>query len=238
MSRGFVFNTLKDSIMPPGFIYKTTNFINGKIYIGQHISNNKYYLGSGVMLSRAIEKYGRQNFKKEILKHCFSQEQLDVWEKYFIRKFCSTNPKIGYNILPGTSNGFGHVNPATLDSVKKKMSKNHFTKTMSLEDKEKIFDKVRAASKFKGKGIKGSCDEEFLRNSLSGGLIRKKVLQKTVYCKYSESGEIRRFDSCVDAEKILRKEGVKTNSSNISACCRGERIRSDNLYFSYDKRYL
>ena len=42
-------------------IYKTTNMINGKIYIGQDIKNNPKYLGSGKILKLSIRKYGRFN---------------------------------------------------------------------------------------------------------------------------------------------------------------------------------
>ena len=48
-------------------IYKTTNLINGKIYIGQDSKNNPKYLGSGVIFLKAIKKYGKENFVKETL---------------------------------------------------------------------------------------------------------------------------------------------------------------------------
>ena len=52
-----------------GYIYKTTNLINGKIYIGQHKSNlfDSQYKGSGVILRKAFAKYGKENFKVEII---------------------------------------------------------------------------------------------------------------------------------------------------------------------------
>ena len=51
-----------------GYIYKTTNLINGKIYVGKHESSftNSVYLGSGVALKSSIKKHGRDNFKKEV----------------------------------------------------------------------------------------------------------------------------------------------------------------------------
>ena len=51
-------------------IYKTTNLINNKIYIGQDSRNNPYYYGSGTIITLAIKKYGKNNFKKEILETC------------------------------------------------------------------------------------------------------------------------------------------------------------------------
>lgn len=48
------------------YIYKVTNIINGKYYIGQHRTKklNDGYLGSGTNIIRAIKKYGKENFKK------------------------------------------------------------------------------------------------------------------------------------------------------------------------------
>ena len=57
-------------------IYKTTNLINGKYYIGKHETDdiNDDYLGSGIALLAAIKKYGRENFTKEVL-YVFDSEQ-------------------------------------------------------------------------------------------------------------------------------------------------------------------
>ena len=67
---------------PIGFIYLTTCLLTNKIYVGKHeFSDNKYnnatYLGSGKYLKRALRKYGRKNFKRRILKLCYSINQLN-----------------------------------------------------------------------------------------------------------------------------------------------------------------
>lgn len=51
------------------FVYKTTNVLNGKIYIGVHSTDdlNDGYMGSGKAISTAIKKYGEENFTTEIL---------------------------------------------------------------------------------------------------------------------------------------------------------------------------
>ena len=59
------------------FIYKTTNLVNGKYYIGAHSTDNLNdgYLGSGVGISRAIKRYGAENFKRDILEFVNSEEE-------------------------------------------------------------------------------------------------------------------------------------------------------------------
>lgn len=64
------------------YIYITTNKINGKKYIGQHKGKpDDNYLGSGINLIKAIKKYGKENFFKEILCFCETREEADIKEK-------------------------------------------------------------------------------------------------------------------------------------------------------------
>ena len=60
------------------FIYKTTNILSGKYYIGMHSTDNLEdgYLGSGNRLRLAVRKHGKENFKREILEFCNSREEL------------------------------------------------------------------------------------------------------------------------------------------------------------------
>ena len=55
-----------------GFIYITTNKINGKKYIGKkkYCGNYETYLGSGIAIKNEIAKYGRENFTREIIEEC------------------------------------------------------------------------------------------------------------------------------------------------------------------------
>jgi len=89
------------------YVYKTTNLINNKIYIGFHKSKSKNYLGSGKILKQALKKYGRENFINEILEICNSEEELFKREKYWIKHYDSQNRLIGYNITDGGLGGVG-----------------------------------------------------------------------------------------------------------------------------------
>jgi group I intron endonuclease len=84
-------------------IYKTTNNINGKFYIGQDSNNDPEYLGSGVLLNKAIKKYGRDNFTKEILEICNTREELNEREKYWITELNAK--ELGYNLADGGVGG-------------------------------------------------------------------------------------------------------------------------------------
>jgi group I intron endonuclease len=96
-------------------IYKTTNLINGKSYVGQQSTDIKTYLGSGKILEFAIKKYGVENFKKEIIEECLTREELNKREIYWIKKL---NPV--YNIHEG---GYGGYNKFAVGANKKKKGK-------------------------------------------------------------------------------------------------------------------
>jgi len=74
------------------YIYITTNRVNGKQYLGQHVTyahsekemEHDGYLGSGTLLQDAIRKYGRENFTKRILYIADDQEEADFMEVRFI----------------------------------------------------------------------------------------------------------------------------------------------------------
>ena len=85
-------------------IYKTTNLINGKIYIGKDEKNKKTYLGSGKILKLAIRKYGRENFSKTTLEFC-NKDNINEREIFWISKYKSQDPEIGYNLAKGGEGG-------------------------------------------------------------------------------------------------------------------------------------
>lgn len=119
-------------------IYKTTNLVNGKIYIGQDSHNNPNYLGSGLSIRRAILKYGKENFIKEVLEENIeSKEKIDEREIYWIDKLQSM--KNGYNLTKG---GGGILGKIFTEEERKHMSdagiKRAKEKPLSVETRAKL----------------------------------------------------------------------------------------------------
>lgn len=104
-------------------IYKIINLINKKIYVGKSLVPNENYYGSGLQITAAIEKYGKENFSKEILEEC-SEEILDRQEIYWIEKLDACNPSIGYNISIGGTGG------------------NHYWKSLDEDGKVELREKI------------------------------------------------------------------------------------------------
>lgn len=116
------------------FIYLTTNLVNGKQYIGQHYGfEDDKYLGSGILLTKAIEKYGVENFNRTIL--CFCENELETNQKEieYIKKFQAVESEMFYNISAGGRTG----NATTLNQGKEKWQKEH------PEEHQKQVDKWR-----------------------------------------------------------------------------------------------
>lgn len=114
-----------------GYIYKTTNLLSGKVYIGQKQGEFcSKYLGSGIYVLRAIKKYGKLNFRVVQIASAEDKSELNVLEIHYIRKYKKTHRS--YNISPGGTGGWtgtdqsGKNNPRwgahLSDATKKKIS--------------------------------------------------------------------------------------------------------------------
>ena len=77
------------------FIYKTTNLINNKFYVGMHSTNSLAdgYVGSGKLLGYSIRKYGLENHKVEILEFLSSREELKKREAEIVNEELLSNPR-------------------------------------------------------------------------------------------------------------------------------------------------
>ena len=119
-------------------IYKTTNKINGKFYIGKHQTTdpNDSYYGSGIKLQLAIEKYGKDNFTKEVLFIFDNERDMTQKEKEIItEEFVSR--KDTYNVGIGGEGG-PHFKGKTHSLKSRSKMGNRRTQPLSIEAREKI----------------------------------------------------------------------------------------------------
>lgn len=111
---------------PYGFIYITTNMVNGKRYLGRRKFSEdwKYYLGSGKVFRRAIKEYGRENFIRHIIDIAYTEEELNQKEYDYSVEFDVVESDDWYNLVYGGGTTTGYK--------------------MSDETKEKIGNKAKA----------------------------------------------------------------------------------------------
>lgn len=112
-------------------IYKITNLINNKIYIGytkksleERLRYHFYYAKHGKLpLSYAIKKYGKENFKIELIEESENDSYIHKErEKYWIDRLNSRNPKIGYNVAAGGDGGDTLSKNPKKDEIYKKLN--------------------------------------------------------------------------------------------------------------------
>jgi len=103
-------------------IYKVTNLITNKIYIGKDSSNKKNYYGSGIAIKNSIMKHGIINFVKEIIDEAETLKELNLKEIYWIKHYRSNDPKIGYNRSEG-GDGFSDFKIMNKESYEKGLQK-------------------------------------------------------------------------------------------------------------------
>lgn len=92
-------------------VYKITNLINGKIYVGAHKTEdlNDGYFGSGLLLRKAIKKYGLDSFTRDILFFCEGESEMFKREAEIVDEgFCVR--KDTYNLCVGGKGGWTYIN--------------------------------------------------------------------------------------------------------------------------------
>ena len=89
------------------YLYKTTNLINSKFYVGMHSTDNinDGYLGSGKYIASSIRKHGRKNFSFEILEFFDNRLALKAREKEYVHEKFILDPMC-MNLKPGGDGGF------------------------------------------------------------------------------------------------------------------------------------
>lgn len=204
-----------------GVIYLRTNLVNGMQYVGQtknivaRESNwknlDKKYSNSVITDARA--EFGLDNFKMEILKECDTNDELDEWERYYIKELNTRYPN-GYNMCDGGKGCSGWVMPEEQRlklSESRKGEKNGMYGVKPWNTGKKLSkefsESISRGLKGKMKGVPKS--EEHKRKI---GLAHAKPVVQ-VY----PNGDVVEWESANAASE----NGY--NFSHICSCCRGER---------------
>lgn len=199
------------------FIYKTTNLINGHYYVGKHSSldiENDNYLGSGKHLINAIKKYGKSNFKRQILYEYQNQNQAweresDIVTKDFISKMDTYNSTLGGR---GFSSGYKIVKDDNGDVIKVKCSdQNQFKGVCSglvtVKDQNGKCSKVKVT------------DYRYLSGELKHNCVGLKF-DKSSYCHVIVNGKVR---------YVKRKQALKYGYKVLSSITQGKIVIKDEI---------
>ena len=153
-------------------IYKITNKINNKIYIGQTTTDLKvrwkdhrrFKNRQMHPIKYAIQKYGEENFIIEQIDSASSIEELNQKEEYWISFYNSTDKNVGYNLMR-KSQGIGAHSPETIQ----KMRESHLGKPRKphSEKTKKLFSEMRKGKPSPHKGKKGRPKTEDEKKAIS-----------------------------------------------------------------------
>lgn len=138
-------------------VYRITNNLNGKFYIGKHQTKNinDGYMGSGKRLKQAIKKYGIENFSKEILHVFETEEEMNAKEKELV-----IITEDSYNLCDGGKGGFSYINSSGIakfkgrkhsDATKEKIRQYRLGKTHYIPTAEY---KAKMSASMKAKHLK------------------------------------------------------------------------------------
>ena len=171
-------------------VYKITNNINNKIYIGAHQTKDidDGYMGSGKLILRAIKKYGKDKFVKKILKNFNNLDEMFEYESRIVNeKFIKSNRT--YNITVGGNGGFFHINDNRSEEQRKLASKyanshenkrfggkSHSIETMEILDKHLTVQRREIQKKYPKSGFYNEKHSAEVKRKISD--IAKKRLKK------------------------------------------------------------
>ena len=205
------------------YCYITVNLINGKKYIGSHISENlnDKYLGSGVILNKAIKKYGKENFKRYILAEVDSSNMMKELEEYYIEYYNAYTSSHFYNATKYAAGitKFPEDKKINISKANKKnkynLGKKHTSKTLQKMSNIKLGKKLSQETKDKiGESKRGNqyaLGNKFTKEQ-KNKIIEKK--SKPIIQFDLDGNFIKEWESATKAAQFLNKY----DSSSISNC--------------------
>lgn len=165
-------------------VYQITNTTNGKIYIGCHKTDDldDGYMGSGLALKRALEKYGAENFEKEYL-HIFdtAEEMFEKETELVNESFVARSDT--YNIKEGGNGGFDHITPEQIAERNRRIAKN---RVIDKQQRIEVIRKIHAQPGHLDRVREGVA--RYVERNGGGSFTGKKHSPETI-AKMSESSK-------------------------------------------------
>lgn len=174
-------------------LYKITNWYNGKIYIGVHGTNNlnDSYMGSGILIIKAIKKYGKEYFTKDILEvfdskvDAYRAENLLITEDFIKREDV-------YNLnMGGQGSWYSHQQKWKNDEEYRKIDslrKSEISKQLHKDGKIKGFPNCENFRRQpKSQETKDKISKSLIGNILSKETIEKIQISRSWYTKHSDN---------------------------------------------------
>jgi group I intron endonuclease len=203
-------------------VYLITNLINNKKYIGMDTKNNPNYLGSGSLIMKAVKKYGRENFKKEILEICFTINELEKRETYWIKYFDALNDENFYNLADVRKRGKNPFENKTTEElkiifnkIKSKERNEKIGKANSKPKPEGFGDKISKANKGKKRSEESKINQGIKtkgRISPNKGktwtLDQKRKLGKPILQYDLKGNLIKEWNTIKEAKNTLKIKGI------------------------------
>lgn len=148
------------------FIYKTTNKINNRYYLGMHSTDDvdDGYLGSGLLITRSIKKYGVDNHLREILAFAKDRDELVKLEESIVTESLLTD-NLCMNLRLGGQGGWDYINKSGIggfgghnhsDEAKKRIRVAASLRTQSEVTRKKISDRNVISNKSRGINVSKS----------------------------------------------------------------------------------
>ncbi len=242
-----------------GVIYKITNLLNGKPYVGQttrtieerfkeHVSHNQYLIG------KAIRKYGKENFSIEVLDECETQKELNERERFFIATLNCRHPN-GYNLdIGGKGHVFTEEHKRHLSEAQAGERHHQFGKPLKEETKAKLslalsgdknpFYGRKHTDKTKAKisrALQGKPLSEETKAKLSA-IGKGKPKSEETKAKMSASAPRKRPVICVELNEIYPSIAAAArchdiNYTSILRACKNLQWKSCGLHFQYLDEY-
>lgn len=230
-------------------VYLTTNLINNKKYIGKDSNNNPNYFGSGTLLLEDIKKYGKENFKKEILEYCNTDEELTLRESYFIKKYKAVKSPDFYNLVDFSAGwNLDKLGEGKVNYIKQKISESkkgipwNISEEVLVKRNNKISKKTKGKPKPKGFGKKvsksktGKYFSQEHKNNISKGKLGKKQPQSFLDKMYKPIDQFDKENNLIKTWRSIEEaanSNPKWKRSNISCCLTGKSKTAYGFIFKY-----